>query len=220
MFKSDSIAKLAEALSKVQGQLKAAKKDSANPFFKSKYADLDSVWEACRKPLAEQGLAVSQLLDVAEQGIIIETVLMHSTGEWLSGRLHLTPLKTDPQSIGSAISYGRRYSLAAILGITQEDDDAEATTQRESPPKKMATLPLDKLAKEEPPAVNAPHSTKANGKAIYDMKKLLEATLKEKGISGLSQVAGWLEQQGFIARSISALGENELNNALEKAKEG
>ena len=218
MLKSDSIAKLAEALSKVQGQLKAAKKDSINPFFHSKYADLDSVWEACRNPLAEQGLAVSQLLDMAEQGVIIETMLMHTSGEWLGGRLHLVPLKTDPQSIGSAISYGRRYSLAAILGITQEDDDAEATTQRASS--------LDKPVEPTQPTLPSAGRTspiapsKANGKETgLNPKEGLNQKLKELGHKTASQQALWLEQNGFLARSISALGEGELKDALEKAKE-
>ena len=130
MQKSESIGKLAEALSKAQGVIRGAIKDSNNPFFKSTYADLSSVWDACREPLAKNGLSVTQLTDVTEKGIAIETILMHSSGEWISGRLDMPLSKQDPQGVGSAITYARRYTLAAIVGVAPEDDDAESTADR------------------------------------------------------------------------------------------
>ena len=131
MEKSESIAELAKALALVQGQIKGAVKTSENPFFKAKYADLSSVWEACRKPLSANNLAVVQTTDFIDgyPGVVIETILLHSSGEWISGRLGMSPAKTDPQGIGSAITYARRYALAAIVGIAPEDDDAEGATE-------------------------------------------------------------------------------------------
>jgi len=131
MTKSDSIAKLAEALSKAQGGIKNALKDSANPYFKSKYADLASVWDACRKELSENGLSVVQvpeMLDGEGVKIKVNTLLMHSSGEWISGDLTMIPVKEDPQGVGSAITYARRYSLSAFVGIAPEDDDGNAAS--------------------------------------------------------------------------------------------
>lgn len=133
MNKSESIANLAEALSKAQGAIKNAVKDSANPYFKSKYADLASVWDACRKELSDNGLSVVQvpeIADVAGDGfkIKVNTLLMHSSGEWISGDLVMIPVKEDPQGVGSAITYARRYALSAFVGIAPEDDDGNAAS--------------------------------------------------------------------------------------------
>lgn len=129
MNKSESIAALSAALSKAQGEMRGAVKDSANPFFKSRYADLASVIEAAREPLAKNGLAVIQLIN--ETGGV-ETVLTHSSGEWISSTIQLTPKTNSPQDMGSIISYGRRYSYAAIVGLAQVDDDAETAMGRTS----------------------------------------------------------------------------------------
>lgn len=133
MNKSDSITKLAEALSAFQGELKPAKKDEVNPFFKSKYADLASIYEVIREPLAKHGLSVAQLPYVwNDDKVILTTMLLHSSGEWLSSELLVTPVKAnDPQSMGSALTYARRYALGAILGVAaEEDDDAETASGR------------------------------------------------------------------------------------------
>lgn len=126
MQQSDSIAALAAALAKAQGAIKGAAKDSVNPGFRSKYADLASVWDACRKQLSDNGLAVIQTTDEAEDAVVVVTTLAHSSGEWISGRLKLRPVKADPQGMGSAITYARRYALSAIVGIAPDDDDGQA----------------------------------------------------------------------------------------------
>lgn len=130
MQKSESIAKLATALAVVQGKLKHAKKDSANPFFKSNYADLESVWEACRTLLAENGLAVMQFPGQYEEGTMsLTTILSHSSGEWISQEMSLPVSKPDAQGSGSALTYMRRYALAAVVGVYQADDDGNAAVQ-------------------------------------------------------------------------------------------
>ena len=124
MNQSESIKEIATALSKVQGQLTHAVKDSANPFFKSKYADLGSVWDSCRKLLADNGLSVMQFPgDYVEGNISLTTMLTHSSGEWISHSMSLPVSKPDAQGAGSAITYMRRYALAAVVGIYQADDD-------------------------------------------------------------------------------------------------
>ncbi len=129
-MQSDKIDALAAALVKVQANLKAAVKDSVNPFFRSGYADLNSVWEACRKPLAENGLAVFQGCEHHDGADFLTTTLMHTSGQWIKSELHLLLEKQTAQGMGSAITYARRYSLAAAIGIIQEDDDGNAATHK------------------------------------------------------------------------------------------
>ena len=131
MNKSESIIDLAKALSAFQGALKPAIKDAENPFFRSHYADLAGVIEAIKEPLKANGLSVSQVPCIESDKMFLTTLLMHSSGQWISGDYLITAIKpNDPQSIGSAITYARRYALSAILGVATEDDDAESATGR------------------------------------------------------------------------------------------
>jgi hypothetical protein len=127
-MKSESIKDLAAALSKAQGAFDHAKKDVKNEFFKSKYADLASCIDAAKKPLSENGLSVVQTIDFEESGMFLVTTLMHCSGEWIEGRYPIRPLKTDPQSVGSATSYARRYCFCAITGIAADDDDGNSAS--------------------------------------------------------------------------------------------
>jgi hypothetical protein len=128
---SEQINELAGALAKAQGKITGALKDSSNPFFKSRYADLASVWDACRGPLSDNGLAVVQLTEADDSGVYVATTLAHSSGQWMRSRLRLTPKDGTPQGMGSAITYGRRYALAAIVGVAQVDDDGNAASGRQ-----------------------------------------------------------------------------------------
>ena len=130
MNKSESIAGLAAALAKAQGQMKGAVKDSANPFFKSKYADLASVVEAIRAAFSANGLSYIQTVEPSEKDEVrVETTLLHSSGEWIScGVLSLPVSKVDAQGYGSALTYARRYSLSAAVGVAPEDDDGNAAS--------------------------------------------------------------------------------------------
>ena len=133
MNQSESIANLAKALSIVQGKLSHAKKDSENPFFKSKYADLESVWDACRDLLAGNGLSVMQFPGEFIDGTMsMTTILAHSSGEWIGQEMSLPVSKPDAQGSGSALTYMRRYALAAVIGVVQADDDANAAVQSKS----------------------------------------------------------------------------------------
>jgi hypothetical protein len=129
-MKSGSIKEIALALNKFQGSIEAVQKDASNPFYNSTYATLDCVWEAIRTPLKAEGLSVSQVLDNDDGRPVVETVLMHTSGEWISGRYPLKAVKEDPQAYGSAITYARRYALCGMLGIVaDEDDDANMAGQ-------------------------------------------------------------------------------------------
>ena len=131
-MQSDSIGALAAALSKAQADITGALKDSSNPFFKSKYADLASCWDACRKQLAANNLAVIQTVYVHwdKDESVLATTLAHSSGEWIRSELPIRAKDASPQAQGSAITYARRYALAAIVGLAQIDDDAEAAQGR------------------------------------------------------------------------------------------
>ena len=135
MKRSESIEQLAAALAVAQGQMGGALKASENPFFQSKYADLKSVWEACRKPLSDNGLSVAQTPAVREANgyeVVVTTLLMHLSGQWIENELSMWPKDSTPQAIGSCISYARRYALASLVGVYQADDDAESAQSRAS----------------------------------------------------------------------------------------
>lgn len=134
VMQSDRLDEIIPALHKAQGAITGAKKTSKNPFFKSTYADLAAVWEAVRHALEENGLCITQTLDSVEGKDYLLTTLYHASGQWLRSRAPLVCAKAnDPQAYGSAISYMRRYSLAAMLGVIQEDDDGEKAMPRNQP---------------------------------------------------------------------------------------
>lgn len=129
---SEAINELATALAKAQAEIEKASKDGKNPHFKSKYATLSSVWEACKPALTANGLSVVQTMDDGHESghVVIVTTLLHSSGQWIRGRHKIRLVKDDAQGSGSAISYGRRYGLAALVGVCTEDDDAESAVDR------------------------------------------------------------------------------------------
>ena len=126
MRHSEQIDQIAKALSAAQKSIKGAKKDSNNPHYKSRYADLASVWDACREALTAQGLAVVQSAGSVDGQLRVSTMLVHTSGQWFADDLLVPVRDTGPQAVGSAITYGRRYSLAAFVGVAPEDDDAGA----------------------------------------------------------------------------------------------
>jgi len=130
MKMSDSIAQLAEALSKAQGQIDAAAKGNVNTHFKNKYADLNALREAIREPLATNDLSVVQLPRFFEKEVEVETMLMHKSGEYIAETLRMPVGQMTAQAVGSALTYCRRYSLSSILNLAAEDDDGNAATQQ------------------------------------------------------------------------------------------
>lgn len=126
MQKSEQINELAAALAAAQGEIENASKNAANPHFKSKYADLAEVLNTVRPVFSAHGLSITQFPAFADGLASVETVLLHKSGQWMSGTASAGVTKQDAQGVGSAITYLRRYSLAAVAGIAQEDDDANA----------------------------------------------------------------------------------------------
>ena len=156
MNRSESIASLAAALSKAQAAIQPALKDKTNPAFRSHYATLESVVEACRDSLAKNDLAVLQFPcdHEAADRVALRTMLLHKSGEFVEETVSTRITKCDPQGVGSALTYLRRYSLASIVGVTTtEDDDGNAASQSQ-PSRQTAPAPQP-----ERPATSAPRIT-------------------------------------------------------------
>jgi len=189
MTRSEQIDELAAALSRAQGAMGGAKKDSENPFFDSKYADLASVWDACRKPLAENGLSVVQfprLMHVSEDWwlVEVETTLLHTSGQFMSDVLAVPVTKVDAQGVGSAITYARRYALGAVAGVAPEDDDGNAAvggSMRTSAPMPKVSRPL-----------SAPKD---------DALRIVKVTEKPTAKGGLSYLVTFSDGQTFSTLS-------------------
>jgi hypothetical protein len=144
MNRSENIAKIASAIVKAQAEMGNAVKDSKNPFFKSKYADLNAVREACMPALNKHGVSVIQPTSVIEGKLYVETVLLHESGEFLSGLYEVVVGKqNDPQALGAAISYSRRYGLQSMVNIGASDDDAESAVDRGTSRPNFSTKALD-----------------------------------------------------------------------------
>lgn len=127
---SPTVATLFAALVAAQGELRNPPKDSINPHFKSKFADLATVRETVQPTLLKHGLAVSQLpCEVAGVGPGLCTMLLHSSGEYIRATIALRPAKQDPQGIGAALTYARRYGLQAVLGVVADDDDGNQASR-------------------------------------------------------------------------------------------
>lgn len=126
MSQSEQINELASALAKAQGAMQNAVMNRTNPHFKSKYADLASVFDAIRGPLSANGLSVTQVTVLDGRGMMLRTVLMHTSGQFIESEYPL-PSAGKPQEMGSARTYARRYELTSIVGIgADEDDDGNA----------------------------------------------------------------------------------------------
>ena len=151
MNHSENLNELAAALSVAQGKMKPAKMNAVNPFLKNRYADLGAVMDACRDVLADNGLSFVQMaftppLETFGRAVGVETMLMHKSGQWLSEQFVLPVGEERGKSImqvaGSAISYARRYALAAMLGIVA-DEDTDGNGEQQKPPKTKVQKPAD-----------------------------------------------------------------------------
>jgi hypothetical protein len=131
--RSPQLGELFAAVAKAQGEIEGAKKDSTNPHFKSKYADLASARDAVQGPLSKNGLALIQWPRTVNNGVEIETWLGHASGQYMSGTLCMPCSKMDAHGVGSAITYGRRYALMAVTGVAPEDDDGNGAADGHRP---------------------------------------------------------------------------------------
>lgn len=148
MKTSETIKEIAGAICKMQAALKPADKDNTNPMYKSRYSDINSVWEALRVPLTSNGLSVWQDATTTETGVSVITRVVHQSGEWIEFSPFFVPLgqKKDAHGFGSATSYARRYSLCSALGITSDDDDGNGCVTQPT----RAPIPAERMEKVTP----------------------------------------------------------------------
>jgi len=197
MKSSESIKAIAPAFLKAQKEMEAVTKNSKNPFFKSDYADLNAVMEACKEPLNNNGISVLQPVN----SNYVETVLMHESGEWLASETALIVKETNnPQALGSAISYARRYGLMSILGLPAEDDDGEKAMVREKSTAKPTVTQAVQMPKEE------------NGKDTAI--KVLYGVLKSKGLDPKMYVPKLAALKGH-----GSIGACDTNTVMQLAKD-
>lgn len=253
LMQTPSIGELAGALAKAQGEIQQAHKDKDNPFFKSKYADLASNWDACRKPLADNGLSLTQTieLDFANErppykktikkykqgtktieaetvietvlhGHLLVTVLRHSSGEWIKGVYRFYAPIDDHQAFGSAYTYGRRYTLAGMVGVAPADDDGETAMNRTQGTSPTST----KSASKNNEAKTQLDSMKKEFTSLFaKLKKLPSGEYDEKWVAGFLQKefgvdsiwkckAGQLEKMKSVYQQL----QKTLNNRPENVE--
>ena len=198
MSRSENINELAASLALAQGAMSVAIKDSVNPHFKSRYADLASVIDAVRPHLSSNGIAFVQDVTTEPGLVCVETTLYHKSGQWLSNKLAVACKDQSPQPVGSATTYARRYALMALCGIAPaEDDDGEAAQQRQAPPAKPA--PMRQPDPKPDPKPEAP-----TGKPFprqSDKPELIDAVRTEINALNLGQDAARLARVATILRA-------------------
>jgi hypothetical protein len=206
-MKSEQINELAAALAKAQGEFSAVPKDSTNPFFKSSYAALPEVVKTATPVLAKYGLAVSQFISQDDAGHdALMTYLIHSSGQFIAHTMKLHLIKDDPQAQGSAVTYARRYSYMAALGLVADvDDDGNSASQ----PQQRQSAPAAKPQYEAKPGAITP----AQSKALY-------AILKGRGKEIKAEV---IERWGKAEKELTALEASawidELNASVPEGHE-
>ncbi len=143
---TEKIGALAAAMAKAQGAMKLAEKSAENPHFRSKYADLASIRDACVPALSANGIMLTQPVVADGNRVTVLTKLIHSSGEWIEAPLTMQAAQATPQGIGSTITYAKRYGLAALVGVAagEEDDDGNAGSGRVEPPKPQPRKPSGK----------------------------------------------------------------------------
>jgi hypothetical protein len=228
-----SLNELAKALSAAQGEIEAAAKGKENPHFRSRYADLASIWEACRAPLSKHGLAVVQQPLSSGDLVGLATTLLHSSGQFMRSEVWTKPQQPGPQALGSALTYLRRYSLAAVVGVAPDDDDGEAASGRGADPK------ADRPASTKAPAPAAPraNTVKHDGKKADPAAVKLLHVLRGK-VGGLvvcdkarpcpypngklcgyhTQLAAFKDAAGKPVRSSTDLSPEQIENLIGRYK--
>jgi len=193
---SESIDKLASAMADAQGRIKGAKRDSANPHFGSPFASLESVWDACREPLTANGLSVIQFPSMRGEDPVLVSVLAHSSGQWIRTYAPLTPTKRDPQAMGSAITYMRRYATMAIASLCPVDDDGEAAL---APPREQARKEPTPASEKRGRLTNAVRSWSGVGEedlvsAMASVKKACGIKNEQATDGDVTKMSKWVEE--------------------------
>lgn len=227
MTHSEQINEIAAALAKAQAKIQNAAKTAENPGFKrgnkaSTYADLASVWDACREHLTANGIAVLQGPETEGPVVTIETMLVHSSGQWFKDRLSATAAAAAPQQIGSGITYLRRYALAAMCGVAPADDDGEAAMGRDTPAGRPDPANGKDAAEKVRTAAAKNHgNAKAAPATPEERKKDLKARMTAAGIPGANipmQLAEWIGREVDSSTVISVDDWMKANEGIEQMR--
>ena len=212
MYQSENLTEIAIAVAKAQGELSPATKNAQNPHLKNKYADIAAVWEAVRMVLPNHGLSVVQTMRPREDGkACVHTMLLHTSGQWIAGECVLPVPKQDPQGFGSAITYARRYSLSAILGVvSEEDDDGNGASLGDKKQPNKATG-------------KAPDNGRPAGLATDDQVQKVQILMRELNFTDrderINNINEWLAKGGKPPVASTKELSRELASALIKALE-
>lgn len=193
---SDSIGNLAAAMARAQAAMGAAHKDSNNPAFNSKYADLSSVVDAIKPHLNANGLAYLQFVQTSPEGVGVETIITHASGEWIGGEAFFVPVaKANAHGFGSALTYARRYSLSAACGLKADDDDGNGAASAPPPPRPNTAkqVAVDEFDSLPPEAQKVAQEWAMEAIAFHEDGKTAQASafLLEKCDTTESQLAVW-----------------------------
>jgi hypothetical protein len=213
MRQSEQVNEIAAALAVAQGKIKSALKGNLNPHFKSKYADLAAVKEACGDALSANGIAVVQAHGFEGDRFILTTRLIHKSGQWLESQYLIKPVKDDPQGYASATTYARRISLSSMVGVVaDEDDDGNAASQRGSyepparqAPREDATMAKAKSYVDDAITAIGTLTDAASLSAWTEANKAKLDRLREVYDEGAKQVDGAVfEQRKHLMRKVAA----------------
>lgn len=205
MNTSQSTKELATALSKAQAKLRTADKSSMNPHFKSKYADLHEVWDACRDALTSEGLSIVQGMTNGATGWVMTTRLMHTSGEFVEAETPLLlPQSANMQHLGSAATYAKRISLMAMVGISvgEVDDDGEENRKAIESPKEDRSLSFQQLFK---------HLQQIISQYELDdhLHSFMLAVCKKRGTDGVDEMKAWKADSDLFIKHYKSFLERE-----------
>ena len=206
MITSESIGTIAAALAKAQAEMGNAIKDRTNPAFRSTYADLASVREAVTGALSANGIAVVQAPGNDGDAVTVETRLIHTSGEWLGSVVSARPAKSDPQAVGSAITYLRRYGLMAMTGIAPDDDDGQAATHPAPAPRVERPPQARQEPSKAPPAPAATPTTPDRPRWAQNVAASFCAELGQRGFKH-DDCAAWCVAEGLPRPSVMTSAE-------------
>ena len=217
-MQSETIGKLAEALAKAQGSMSAAAMDGNNPHFRSRYATLTSVWDACRKPLTDNGLSVVQAFRVDDNGLLLlVTKLCHTSGEWMVSEYPVTPTKNDPQGLGSAVTYARRYTLSSLVGVVADDDDDGNAASGQQAPARQANGNGKPAPVQVATGNGAPGQAPQNGSAADAPSDKQQKALHAKGMDYYGSADVWKLKRAELVKAVTK-GRSESASDLTKAE--
>ncbi len=230
MKTSENITEIASALAKAQELINPAAYDAANPHFRSRYATLASVMQSCRAALSKNQIAVVQGTTVSDKNVTVTTMLIHSSGQFISDDIMIPVAQNTAQAIGSALTYGRRYGLSALVGIVSEEDD-DSNSAMPIPSTEIQKDVKFTQAKSNPQTSNnnAPQTVKAEVKPVRQPKEVSERVQKIKQVFGLSAQIGHTpdEMKAIIGEIIgldhpikesSEIKDNQLDCIIENFK--